>query len=79
MMWDQWGNGYGMGWGWFGAMHLLWWLLLIVGAAMLLRYIVGAKEARGSDDRSLAVLRERFARGEIDEQEFNERMHHLKS
>ena len=80
MMWDPWGNGYGMGWGWFGAMHLLWWLLLIAGAAVLLRYILGVKGGQGrGDDRSLAVLRERYARGEIDKQEFDERMRHLKS
>ena len=43
MMWDQWGNGYGMGWGWFGAMHLLWWLLLI---AALLLFVTEAILAR---------------------------------
>lgn len=80
MMWDQWGRGYGMDWGWFGAMHLLWWLLLIAGAAALLRYILGLKGgADRGEDRAHAVLRERYARGEIDQQEFDERMRHLKS
>lgn len=80
MMWDAWSNGYAMGWGWFGAMHLLWWLLLIAGAAALVRYLLGVQGGSGrGEDGALAVLRERYARGEINQQEFDERMRHLKS
>lgn len=79
MMWDGWGGGYGYGMAWFGLWHLLWWLLLIAGAAAMLRWIFrGRSDADPGHDRALSILRERYARGEIDKGEFDERMRHLK-
>jgi putative membrane protein len=77
MMWDGWG-GYGMGW--FGLMHLVWWLVLIVGAAALMRMVLrpGTGRATG-EDRARIILRERYARGEIGQEEFSQRMQHLKA
>lgn len=75
-MWHDmfgWG-GWGMGWGWFGLMHVLWWVLLVVGVVALVRWM---RDGRSSGDRAQAILRERYARGEIDQAEFDERMRRL--
>ncbi len=65
-----------MGWMWLGGLV---WLLLIAGGIALVVWAI-ARGTRGSspssreaDDRAFAVLRERFARGEIDEAEYRER------
>jgi putative membrane protein len=54
-------------------------VLLILGIRWLLRNTATGRELTGAarsgprDDAALAALRERFARGEIDAQEFEER------
>ncbi|MDP3709855.1 MAG: SHOCT domain-containing protein [Polaromonas sp.] len=82
-MWDDmmmWGGGWGRDWGLFGLMHILWWVLIILGIVALARLSFG-RGARGflpsEEDRALAILRERFARGEIDKAEFEERKRDL--
>ena len=76
-MWG-WDGGWGMGYGLFSLMHVLWWVLLVGGGILLLRAIVGPRGSRRRDS-ALDILRERFARGEIDEAEFHERARHLKA
>jgi putative membrane protein len=73
MMW-QYGNGTG-GWG-FGLMtvgNLLVWALILVGVIALLRHLNrgGQAESRPTAEDLLA---ERFARGDITEQEYRERL-----
>lgn len=70
-MWALAHRGYGVWWGvepwaWFllGALAVL----LVLGLALLLKGLGGRRE-----DRALEILRERYARGEID-QETYERM-----
>ena len=71
--------GWDGGWGWFGVMHLLWWALIIAGAVLLYRSLAGRSLSGGAPaDRSFEILRERFARGEIDQREYDERFQHLK-
>lgn len=69
---------WGDGWGVHGVMHLLWWGLAVFAVVMLLRRS-HYKHDRGahSQDRSLAILRERYARGEIDKTEFEARKRDL--
>lgn len=74
-MWG-WDGGWGMGWGWFGLMHLVWWLLLIAGAVVLVRALMGGRAHRR--DSAMDILRERYARGEIDASEYAERSKHLR-
>lgn len=76
----MWGHmsGWAGGWGGpgpFGAMHLLWWVLVGIAVVVLARWLLdGRRRRRDADpDRALAVLRERFARGEIDLAEFEAR------
>ena len=74
-----WGMGPGsMGWGnmgWFGPIFMLiFWVLLIVLIVLLIRRLLSAGQA-GNRDRSggetaLEILKKRYARGEIDKEEF---------
>ena len=76
MMWG-WGNG--AGWGWMLMMGVFWVLLIagIVLAAVFALRNTSSKQVSPSDvvgpSRAKAILEERFARGEIDEEEFQRR------
>ena len=70
---------WGTGWGWFfGPLMMIFWLVLMVGAvALVLRWlgVTGTNGPRSGKPGSNAMdlLRERFAKGEIDKAEFEER------
>jgi len=65
----------GFGGMWFGGLWMvLFWVLVIVGLVMVVRWLAGgAASAPKPEDRALALLKERYARGEIGDEEF-ERM-----
>ena len=74
----RYGYGMGSGLGWIGM--LLFIALLVVGIVYLVRELDGGRgrggvslKRRPDDDGALRVLRERYARGEIDREEFEER------
>ncbi|KFJ91505.1 hypothetical protein JF55_11530 [Pseudomonas sp. 1-7] len=75
-MWNhmgQWANDWGWGWMAFGALHmLLFWALVIGGIVLLVRLLAGGNDGDGSRDREdpLAILKARYARGEIDKAEY---------
>ena len=80
----MWGymNGGGSGWWWgFGALHmLLFWAVLIFVIVVLVRWITSMPGPRGSDGgagRALDILNERYARGEIDKEEFERKKRDL--
>lgn len=73
---------YGRDWGWghmiFGSMMmLLFWGVIIVGVVIVVRWLTGgsSQESRSppARKRALDILEERFAQGEIDKEEFEER------
>lgn len=74
-------NGYGwggMGWGLFGM--LLFWGLLAVGVVLLMRFVAGTAGRRPpewADKSAQEILAERYARGEIDRAEFEQRRRDL--
>ena len=76
----MWGNGWWgqAGWAWFNLMHVVWWLLVFVGIVALVRWIAGNRRNPANDSQALNILRERFARGEIDKNEYEERKRILK-
>lgn len=75
---------HGMGWwngewGVFGMiMMILWWAFIVVVIAALAKWAFGRNVGGGSsEDRALSILRERYARGEIDKAEFEARKRDL--
>ena len=67
----------------FGSMFfgggLMWilWIILIVVLVYVLKDIGGSRGRRSADDEALEILRQRYARGEIDEQEYEQRKREL--
>ena len=68
------------GWGHMmfgGLMMLAFWVLIIVLVVLLVRWLIGPQAgergARAEASSALRILEERFARGEIDREEFEER------
>jgi putative membrane protein len=58
------------------------WILLIVGVIYLIKWLAGSGRARDlfgtGGSQPLEILKERYARGEIDEKEFEEKKRVLK-
>jgi putative membrane protein len=71
--------GYGYGMSWFGhILMVVFWVAVIVGIIFLIRWLVAASRTGGQSlshggDTALDILKKRYARGEIDKQEFEER------
>ena len=77
-------GGFYMGFG--GIWMVLWWILIIAGIVALVKWLVDSSTPRNRDiDRgspgktALDILKERYARGEIDQEEFREKMRDLGS
>ncbi len=69
---------WGDGWGMHGLMPILWWGLVAVVVVVLLRRNRWHHDhSSGSRDRAHCILRERYARGEIDKAEFEARKRDL--
>lgn len=77
-------DGYGMmgslGWGWGGIWGLgmmlfmvFFWVLFALGIAYIVRMLFGHhNDERKSQNKSIEILKERYAKGEIDKKEFEE-------
>lgn len=59
--------------GMFWGMHFLWWIFLIVVVVWLLSSRNAAGRHRSAGTTPLDILQERFARGEINKEEYEER------
>lgn len=74
MPWGMmWGPGWGPGYGLFGwLMMLLFWILIIVGAVLIIRWLVAETGSRGAaaGDTTLDILKRRYAKGEITKDQF---------
>jgi putative membrane protein len=74
----------GWGGGWFGGiLMMIFWILIIVGVVFLIRWLAQSTKGHsspgstGSSNRALDILKERYARGEINKQEFEEKKREL--
>lgn len=73
-MWGHMGA-YGWGWGGMGIGMLLLWGVLIFAAVLLIKYTWGsaAVAERKREKSALDLLNERYARGEIGQEEFEQK------
>lgn len=65
---------WGGGFGWL--FMILWWALVIVGLVALIKWLLGSSTAAGTRT-PLDILKERYARGEIDREEFEQKKANL--
>ena len=79
----MWNGGYGGGWGWgwivTAVVLVVLFALVITATVLAIRYVPGGGGHRGPGSPQQArgaegVLGERFARGEVDEDEYRRRM-----
>ncbi|MGH2654753.1 MAG: SHOCT domain-containing protein [Actinomycetota bacterium] len=65
---------FGGGWGggpWIGVLWLMFWAVLVIGAVYLFRR---RPPQRDAGESAATALAERYARGEIDEDEYRKRL-----
>lgn len=76
MMWGN--NAAGWGFSFLGPIFMiLWWGLIIVVIVALVRWSTNQSKGGSSDKTALDIIKERYARGEIDKQEFEEKKKEL--
>ena len=65
----------GWGMGWFGGIFMIiFWILILVGLVFLIKWLIQStsrgQTGKAGGNRALEILKERYARGEIDKSEF---------
>jgi putative membrane protein len=83
-MMNWYGNGMnGWGYGLMAVSMLLFWILVIAGVVVLVRYLGShgrqTSNAQPAHHTSEQILAERFARGDIDDEEYRQRADVLRS
>jgi len=56
-----------------GFMMVFWWAVLLIGIALLVKWIVSANKNHQATESALDILKKRYAKGEISKEEFEER------
>jgi putative membrane protein len=75
MMWGD--HGWGWGWGFGPVSMLLFWVLVVVAVVALGKYISGRSGDMLGGKSALDILKERYARGEIGKDEFEQKRRDL--
>ncbi len=74
MMYDRFDQGGVSAWGWL--LMIIMMALMFVGIILVLRYLISDKTNK--EDSSLDILKTRYAKGNIDKKEFEEKREDLK-
>ena len=74
---------YGMGWHWLGWLGMaFFWLVLVLLVLAAVKYLKGDRRSNALEGErkpdALAILEERYARGEIDREEYVQKRDDLK-
>jgi putative membrane protein len=64
-------NGWGMGFG-GGIFMVLFWILVIAGIVYIVKLLMGGSKDVKESGSALDILKKRYARGEINREEFEE-------
>lgn len=67
------GYGYGMMSGGYWIFALIFWILVIIGLVLLIKYLWGGGGAKRGEESALEILKKKYARGEINKEEFEEK------
>jgi putative membrane protein len=66
----HWDYGWGIGLGFGGLFMAIFWILVILGVMYLVKSITGSKKVEEEEDTALDILKKRYAKGEINKEEF---------
>ena len=71
MMWDG-PDGWSWGWIGLGVFHMgLFWILVILGIVVLVKWLASSGASRTAS-RALDILKERYAKGELTREQFDQ-------
>ena len=72
MHWSNhgWGMGYGWGMGLGWLLMIIFWVLIVLGVAYIVRLFAGSMRKEEKDVSAIDILRKRYAKGEITREEF---------
>ncbi|MCL4437465.1 SHOCT domain-containing protein [Patescibacteria group bacterium] len=72
--------GYGDYWGWSGMILMfVWWIVVIIAVVLAIRWLAGESGGRHHGNDAIKILKGRYAKGEIDKKEFEEKLNELKN